>query len=284
MLRCSDKGQLLSLHPAMLSPEFQPDGRRSLEKSVEMDALAHERGFHRFEWTHRKLDGEEFPVEVTLTPVTLANRPVLLIVWHDLTERKRAEEQIRDHAVVLEFQKRELERANAELASLAITDGLTGLKNHRACQERLAEEVGRAARNGTPLSLVLLDVDHFKQLNDTHGHPEGDAVLKAVARILQGCTRDTDIVARYGGEEFVLILPQTDRAAAAAAERTRSAVEDHPWPVRPVTASFGVAVLRLRAESGTDLIARADAAMYQSKREGRNRVTCHLGRISPAGR
>ena len=92
LLRCADKEHLLSLHPAVLSPEFQPDGKRSLEKCVEMDALAFEKGVHRFEWTHRKMDGEEFPVEVTLTPVTLGDRPVLLVVWHDLTERKRAEE------------------------------------------------------------------------------------------------------------------------------------------------------------------------------------------------
>ena len=92
LLRCADKEHLLSLHPAVLSPEFQPDGRRSLEKCVEMDALAFEKGVHRFEWTHHRMDGEEFPVEVTLTPVTLRERPALLAVWHDLTERKRAEE------------------------------------------------------------------------------------------------------------------------------------------------------------------------------------------------
>ena len=96
MLRCSDKQQLLSLHPAALSPEFQPDGRRSLEKCVEMDRIAREQGFHRFEWLHRRMDGEDFSVEVTLNPVTLNGRPVLLVVWHDITEQKLAAQILLD--------------------------------------------------------------------------------------------------------------------------------------------------------------------------------------------
>ncbi len=95
MLRCGDKRELLSLHPAELSPECQPDGRRSIEKSVDMDRLARERGFHRFEWVHRRLNGEDFTVEASLTPVTLNGIPTLLVVWHDLTERKRSEEVLR---------------------------------------------------------------------------------------------------------------------------------------------------------------------------------------------
>ncbi len=274
LLRCRDIAQMLSLHPAVLSPEFQPDGRRSDEKCVEMDALAHERGCHRFEWMHRKMDGEDFPVEVTLTPVALEGQPVLLVAWHDLTERKRQEERIRDYNTVLEFQKQELEKANAELAALATTDGLTGLNNHRAFQERLADEAARAVRYGTPLSLILLDVDRFKQYNDTFGHPEGDAVLEAVARTLQAGARDTDLVARYGGEEFVLVLPQTDmEGAMALAERLRVALESCHWPLRAVSASFGVAEILL-GEQSTGLLSRADDALYQSKILGRNRVTC----------
>ncbi len=274
LLRCEGKDQLLSLHPAVLSPEFQPDGRRSRDKGPEMEEIARRTGFHRFEWTHHRRDGEEFPVEVALTPVTLADRPVMLAVLHDLTERKRAEETVRDHAVVLEFQKQALEEANAELEALATTDGMTGLKNHRTFQEQLADEVNRAGRYHTPLSLVILDIDHFKGFNDAFGHPAGDTVLKAVARILQGSARETDLVARYGGEEFVLLLPQTDAAGAALfAERLRAAIEGADWPVRAVTASLGVACLRPGVEDGGALIARADEAMYLSKTGGRNRVT-----------
>ena len=274
LLRCADKAQLLSLHPSVLSPEAQPDGRLSREKGHAMEDLARQNGFHRFEWTHHRMDGEEFPTEVALTPVTLADQPVMLAVLHDLTDRKRAEETARDHAVVLEFQKLALEAANAELEALATTDGMTGLKNHRAFQEQLAVEVSRAGRYHMPLSLILLDVDHFKGFNDAFGHPAGDAVLKNVAHILQAGARETDLVARYGGEEFILLLPQTDAAGAALfAERLRASIEAAHWPLRAVTASFGVACLRPGIEDGGSFIARADAALYLSKSGGRNRVT-----------
>ena len=241
--------------------------------------------------TRRALAGEAVSYEARVDGVWLHTemRPQrgadgtpagIIGVCLDVTERMRAEERVNDHAVVLEFQemqKSELEKANAELASLATTDGLTGLKNHRAFQERLGEEVSRTTRYGTPLSLILLDVDQFKQYNDSYGHPAGDAVLMSVANTLQMGARDTDLVARYGGEEFVLILPQTDiEGASAFAERLRAAVERAPWPVRAVTASFGVATLRL-AENGSGLITRADEALYQSKAAGRNRVTSSVG-------
>ena len=101
MLRCRDKSQLMSIHPANFSPEFQPDGRRSDEKSMEMDQLAHSTGYHRFEWIHRRLDGEDFPVEVTLNPVHINNKKVLLVVWHDISHRKHAEEVIRRNQAML---------------------------------------------------------------------------------------------------------------------------------------------------------------------------------------
>jgi PAS domain S-box-containing protein len=101
MLRCKNKSELLSIHPARFSPEFQPDGRASSEKSVEMDRLAYENGYNRFEWIHKRIDGEEFPVEVTLNPVMISNKKVLLVVWHDITHRKRAEELIRRNEAML---------------------------------------------------------------------------------------------------------------------------------------------------------------------------------------
>ncbi len=274
MLRCTDIAQLLSLHPAVLSPEFQPDGRRSDEKSVEMDALARECGHHRFEWTHRKMNGEDFPVEVTLTPVTLDVKPVMLVVWHDLTKQKQAEQQIKDYMVILEFQKSQLEGTNKELEALATTDGLTGLKNRRTFGARLVEEHARAVRYHQPLSLLLLDVDHFKQYNDAFGHPAGDAVLKSVAEMLGLTARDTDMAARYGGEEFAVILPFTDEAGALIiAERVRAVIADADWEKRPVTVSIGVGTLSLDTPTPDALIACADSALYQSKEAGRNRVT-----------
>ena len=281
MMACPDKAALVSIHPAALSPERQPDGELSSVKGLAMEAAARKNGIHRFEWMHKKWSGEEFPTEIVLTPVTLSGKPAMLAVWHDLTERKLAEQRIRDYSVILEFQKQELEQANRELCNLATTDGLTGLKNHRAFQERLQEECEAAQRHAAPLSLVLLDVDHFKQFNDTFGHPAGDAVLKQVAHLLERTMRDCDFVARYGGEEFVLVLPQTDPAGALrAAERCRLAVEQDEWRCRPVTASFGVATLSPDCAGGDALIAAADQALYAAKFNGRNQAL-HAHTVCP---
>ena len=273
MMRCADKSQLQGIHPALLSPKYQPDGRLSSEKGDEMCALAWKNGSHHFEWERQAADGTEFPVEVTLTAVMLNEKPVLLSVWHDLTERKQAERQIKDYMVILEFQKNQLEEKNRELEALATTDGLTGLKNHRTFQEKLAEEHSRAVRYHQPLSLLLLDVDYFKSYNDSFGHPAGDAVLKQVAAILGHTARDTDIAARHGGEEFALILPQTDEAGAMAiAERIRVAIAEADWPHRLVTVSLGVCTLSLDTPTPGSMIACADKALYHSKETGRNRV------------
>ena len=192
----------------------------------------------------------------------------------DITERRRAEETVRDHAVMLEFQKQALEEANRRLEALATEDGLTGLKNHRAFQERLAMEVERARRYGIPLSIVMLDVDQFKLYNDSYGHPAGDAVLRAVAACLRASTREADQAARYGGEEFTLILPHTQAAdALVVATRCRKAIESAAWPARPVTASFGVATFSPALTDPAALITAADKALYRSKHEGRNRVS-----------
>ena len=119
----------------------------------------------------------------------------------------------------------ELAEANARLAQLAVTDGLTGLYNHRHFHERLALEVERSQRSGLPLSLLMLDVDHFKQFNDTFGHPAGDEVLRQLARVLADARRANDVVARYGGEEFAVILVDTAKfTAAKVAERVRERV------------------------------------------------------------
>ena len=188
--------------------------------------------------------------------------------------REEDDGRIEAYSTVLKFQMAELEKANRELETLATQDGLTGILNHRAFQERLSEEFVRTARYGTPLALVMLDVDSFKQYNDAFGHPAGDIVLRAVANLLGENARETDVVARYGGEEFVLLLPQTDsRGAETIAERVRRAIELAPWPQRCVTASLGVAVLTPAMKDGGDLIAAADTALYRSKAGGRNRVT-----------
>ncbi len=176
----------------------------------------------------------------------------------------------------LETANSRLKSANAQLEAQATTDGLTGLKNHRAFQDRLAQEFDRSARYHSPLSLLLLDVDKFKQYNDKFGHPAGDAVLKQVAQILQASARMTDLAARYGGEEFVLILPDTDEAGAVeAGERVRTAIESAGWDKRAITVSVGAASMRPGTADVAALIGEADKALYICKNFGRNCVTHH---------
>ncbi len=182
-------------------------------------------------------------------------------------------ESIHDMVGELEIQKLELAAANTKLQEQATTDSLTGLKNHRTFQECLQNEFQRSVRYHTPLSIVLLDVDHFKSYNATFGHPAGDRVLKQIAQVLKRTTRSTDVAARYGGEEFMIFLPETDEhGAREMAERLRAAVEAAPWPERSITASIGVATMNLLTSDSSDLIAEAEKALYHTKSTGRNRV------------
>ena len=182
-----------------------------------------------------------------------------------------AERRLHTYTADLENQNSELENENVSLQELASTDGLTGLKNTRAFQNRLRDEFERSKRYGSPLSLILLDVDHFKPFNDTFGHPEGDLVLAEVGRILRNCARPSDCAARYGGEEFALILPQTSATGATrVAERIRRALNNAAWAKRSITASFGIAALTGATQQPQDLVVKADAAMYQAKANGRD--------------
>lgn len=188
----------------------------------------------------------------------------------------------------VEERTRQLRDANAELEKLALRDGLTGLFNHRFFQDAMTQEVSRAARYGNPLSLVFIDVDHFKNYNDLCGHPAGDALLKELGRLLSATGdapefrfrgRASDIVSRYGGEEFCIILPMTEAAGALVrAERVRETVSVHPFERREVqpggtiSVSIGVASYPKDALDKTGLIKAADDAMLAAKRGGRNRV------------
>jgi len=170
-------------------------------------------------------------------------------------------------------------RLYEETRRLSVTDDLTGLANRHAFNARLAEETHRARRYERPLSLIMADIDHFKHYNDTHGHPQGDVLLRELAGVLRSAVRETDFVARYGGEEFVVILPETDRTGAlAVAEKVRAAVAAHPFPhceTQPggrLTISLGVATFPEDLPRLVDLVELADQALYCAKRGGRDRV------------
>lgn len=167
-----------------------------------------------------------------------------------------------------------------EIYRLTIVDGLTGVHNKRYLLEFLGREIVRSQRYRRPLSLVLLDIDHFKSVNDTHTHLAGDALLRSLADAVGSEVRKEELFARFGGEEFGLVLPEaTAETAAQCAERIRAKVAAHPFThdgkAIPLTISLGVAELTDDILGPDDLIRRADEALYNSKRRGRNRVTVH---------
>lgn len=161
-----------------------------------------------------------------------------------------------------------------QVQTQAMTDALTGLFNHGYFQDRIDRETKLADRNNEQVSLILLDLDHLKRINDTHGHRSGDGTLCHVASLMKTSVRDIDVCARYGGEEFVVILPQCDREnAMVVAERLREAIASTPVPrVGQVTASIGVATYPTGAKNKEELVEMADRAMYLAKAAGRNRV------------
>src|SRR5574341_110226 len=162
---------------------------------------------------------------------------------------------------------------NARLEDLSFKDPLTDVYNRRYFMVRLEEEWGRHSRFAEPVSLVLLDLDRFKDINDQFGHRMGDEALKDVARLLQKHSRNFTIVTRYGGDEFAVLLVNTAKAGAVPyAERIRHVIERHDFAHGPVTVSLGVASLPEDATTGDDLVAVADKAMYKAKEQGRNRV------------
>jgi diguanylate cyclase (GGDEF)-like protein len=171
--------------------------------------------------------------------------------------------------------------SKAQLWEMAVNDSLTGLYVRRYFMVRFHEEVSRTERYDKTLSVVMADLDHFKVVNDTFGHTAGDQVLKAVGEYLHGSIRDVDCVGRYGGEEFILLLPETDKAAAKGlAERLRKGTADMKMGNLPnVTISMGVATFPEDGKNADELLLRADAALYEAKKTGRNRVVGYTENI-----
>ena len=173
--------------------------------------------------------------------------------------------------------KHYIHKKSEQLSSLAYADKLTGLYNRRAFDEKVNSEKERAIRYRRELSLMMIDIDHFKQFNDTYGHQKGDAVLQIVADIITRALRKTDIAARYGGEELSIILPETNLThSCQLAEKIRTSIQAQSLNRlgMAVTVSIGVACLNNRQQTAEALIAAADAALYQAKARGRNRCEC----------
>ena len=239
---------------------FQRPSRRSMGTGRQIQAV--------------RRDGVKFPAEIGLNPIRLGEEVFVLSTVVDLTLQKQAEERMTRLAA-------ELENSNARLAQLVMTDGLTKIANRTAFDEQLDGQLQLMFRVGRPLSLVMLDIDYFKQFNDRYGHPAGDEALKKVAGLLRKTARVTDVVARYGGEEFGVVLPNTDEEGAMQmAGRFQAAIHAHPWGQDKLTVSMGVATLLADETTGTqrikdkkELVGDADRALYVSKNNGRDRVT-----------
>lgn len=198
------------------------------------------------------------------SPTGATNR--IRMIFRDVTSRKVTAQK-------LERAHQQLEAANMQLRLLATTDGLTALANRRAFYDRLDQECHSASRHDRPLSLILLDVDHFKSFNDTFGHPAGDDALRTVGWLLKESLRDFDVAGRVGGEEFAVVLPETDETEALlVAERLRKAIGEFRWPLRRISASLGVATFYGSDAEQELIVEAADQALYQAKRGGRDQT------------
>ncbi len=256
------------------------------EEAVLVDQVCHGDLPPAVDTVRRHKEGHLLNVTLTFSPVKNAvgrTVGVSTIARNTREPKKRAEtlQQIEAPPTSAKNAGRGPEATSAERESLT-TDSLTGLQNHRVFQERIRTEAGQSACYDAPLSMLLLDVDRFKEYNDRFGHLAGDSVLQKIADVLKATAHKMDLVVRYGGEEFAVILTETDAdGAKATAERFRAAIEAVPWPDRPITASFGLATLTLTTSGPAALIAQAEEALSRSKKRGRNCVTHSADRPEP---
>jgi diguanylate cyclase (GGDEF)-like protein/PAS domain S-box-containing protein len=389
LLRYDSKDRFLNQQPAEISPEYQPDGRSSADKAAEMIATALRIGYHRFDWMHRRADGSNVPVEVTLTPITMGGKVILHTLWRDITGRHEAEHKLRLLASVFErsgeaivisdrdnrilevnqafthltgysaddvrgqnprilssgrttadefktmwqainnesfwqgevWDKRkdgsfypkwltisavrnnageieyyigsftdmtERKTAQERINHLALHDPLTGLPNRYNLQGRLDQALATARRDSGHLALMFIDMDRFKNINDTLGHHVGDGLLQEVATRLTTSVRDSDVVARLGGDEFVVVLTGVEATAAGSvADKILKTlglayrVESHELHTTP---SIGIAVFPDDGDSADVLMQNADTAMYHAKSAGRNNVQFFTAAMNQAAR
>jgi diguanylate cyclase (GGDEF)-like protein/PAS domain S-box-containing protein len=229
---------------------------------IEFNAQIQENGEGQFESTHRRKDDTTYPVEVRAKMVEI-EKPYMLSIVRDITKRKLAEAK--------------LKKLQEQLREQALHDPLTGLYNRRYLDETIRRELARATRYKQPVGIVMCDLDHFKLINDEHGHLAGDEVLRVFAALLKKCARASDIVCRFGGEEFVMFLPDMPPAVVyQRAEQLRTELAAKRitlgTAVIQVTASFGIAAFPENGKTQDELINAVDAAMYQAKEAGRDRI------------
>ncbi|MDP2826143.1 MAG: diguanylate cyclase [Sulfuritalea sp.] len=232
----------------------------------------------RGEVLNRRQDGSLYTELMAVAPVLDESGKVIryVAIKHDISERKAMETALKDANQALQQQIVEIEELQMRLKEQVVRDPLTGLHNRRFLDETLSRELARAKREGYPVSLLMIDVDHFKRINDTYGHPAGDELLKALAGLLRASCREGDIACRYGGEEFIALLPRAPADIAhERAEQWRESfaalVTRHGEFEIRATFSAGIASFPQHAHDPDNLVERADAALYAAKQAGRNR-------------
>jgi diguanylate cyclase (GGDEF)-like protein/PAS domain S-box-containing protein len=200
-----------------------------------------------------------------------------ILFLRDISDQKNAEERVKIANLRLQEQLDEIQSLQAILKEQVIRDSLTGLYNRRFLDEMLEKELERAERAGYPLSILMLDIDHFKKLNDQYGHPAGDQILRALSRLLLAKVRHSDLVCRYGGEEFIIIMPNASltsaklRAETIVKETSQLRVSWEEYQLQ-ITISIGVAIFPEHGQTSPEIISAADSALYTAKKIGRNRV------------
>ncbi|PCJ32890.1 MAG: hypothetical protein COA90_01255 [Gammaproteobacteria bacterium] len=264
MLGCKSKDYLLNLHPSQISPEFQSDGRNSLDKEREVDEIVHRQGNHRFVWEHLKQNGDVFPVEVLLTVVTIGQRKLLHVVWQDITARRKQEEK---------------------LEHIANYDVLTHLPNRSLFADRFKQAIARADRSQLLVAICFLDLDNFKRVNDNYGHDVGDQLLIEVSNRITSAIRSEDTVSRQGGDEFTILLNNISSidTGKKVLDKIHKALAK-PYIINgyshSISASSGITFYPLD-EGDLDLLLRhADQAMYEAKKTGKNQY--HLFNVEDA--
>ena len=261
LLGYPDKEALYNRNFADFSPLYQPDGSDSTEKYHQMIALAIERGVYQFEWLFLRGENKTFTAEITLTPIYLNDREVIYVILRDISENKRVEQELIKQKDILHYQ--------------AHHDALTGLPNRILFSDRLEHGIALANHYRTKLALFFIDLDNFKQINDSLGHPIGDKVLIAVAERLKKTLHKEDTLARLGGDEFTVIVETIEslQKISLLAETIQHVLSRQLYVEGQslyLSCSIGISFYPQDASTASDLLKYADAAMYKAKDEGRD--------------